>query len=166
MDTAQNPASLTSDSLELWFQRVYNEIAVVEQMLLKKEGFLFFKSHSYSEDELLQSPQMKRIDATIAQIENAVTQWMENKALSDERAKFYWQSRLELERRLGGMRVKIAERKPTFWEGIINTLLKFINFVMKHLPMLPAFIMQRLGLATGHQLLIQQALGSIDIDDV
>jgi hypothetical protein len=158
--------NLSPDNMELWFTVISNEIALVTSAINKKEGVFLFKKHVYSEDELMSSPSMQKIQSTIGTIENIFESWMANSAVTDERRKFYWDSRLAVERKLGELRALIIERKPTFWEQIVSTITRLIRFVMAHLPMLPDAVMKRLGISFSLQQKRLNRVLDIDPDEV
>lgn len=165
MNESQQTPTPSPDNLDLWFLSIFTEIDLVRATIAKKEGFIFEK-HTYSEEEVLSSPAMKKIEAMVAQIGNVFEGWVSSSAISDERRKFYWDSRLMVERKLGEVRALIIERRPTFWERLLNTITRFIKFVMTHLPMLPEYIMKRIGLDPNP---LQKRVGriiDIDPDDV
>jgi len=166
VDTPPPADTATPDKMELWFTVIFNEIALVTAAINKKEGAFLFKTHVYSEEELLSSPPMKKIQATIGTIENIFESWLANSAVNDEQRRFYWDNRLAVERKLGEVRALIIDRKPTFWEQIVLTIARFIRFVMTHMPMLPDYVISRLGINfSGQQKRLNRIL-DIDPDEV
>ena len=155
-----------ADSMDLWFLKIFNAINELQAKARQKEGFII-TSHVYSEQELLdEDGPFKRINELVTNIESTFTSWLENKAVSDERRKEFWTNRLLVERRLGETRAIIIERQPTIWERIRKTFEWFMNMVMTHLPMLPEFIMKRIGLSfSGHQKVISRVI-NIDPDKI
>lgn len=125
-----------TDGLEIWFQKIQNEINEIRAASEARDGFLFFKSHRYSVNELLEYPSFGKIHAFVGQIEAIVEGWKEAGTVSEDRLRFYYQRRHDIEEQIGQLKSDIILRKPTFWEAAANALAKFLLFILEKLPVI------------------------------
>lgn len=159
-----------TDSIDIWFQKIFNEIREIRAALDLKDGFAFFKKHAFSKDEILQFPQFKKIYALTGQVDDVVGRWQASGNIHDSRYRAYHESRMRVERELGDLRADIIARKPTFWENVIAALGALMNFIMDNLPLLPAIILDRLGYRqTAEQIMLnarrKRTAATLDNDD-
>lgn len=145
MDTV--PAVLPDPgAIKVWFAQIYGKIEEVRAAIFAKSGWLIFKTHTHSTDELLGDPTLESIRSLIGQIEHTVQLWKEAGAADPETVKFYYDNRILVEQKLSSLRAEIISRKPTFWEEILHTIGHLLQLVCKFLPALPAIFLQSLGI--------------------
>jgi hypothetical protein len=133
-------------SIKLWFTQIYGKIDELHAGIFAKRGVLFFKTHTHTQDDLLNHPLFDSIRALCGQIDNVVQHWIANNNADGELASFYYENRILVEQKLSSLRAEIVARKPTFWEALLHTLESLIRHVLNVLPVLPAVLMERLGI--------------------
>jgi len=133
-------------AIKIWFAQVYGKIDEVRAAIFAKSGWLIFKTHTHSTDELLNNPTLDAIRALLGQIDNTMQQWREANALESATAQFYTDNRVLVEQQLSSLRADIIQRKPTFWEDILHTIGHLLQLVKKFLPALPAILLRSLGI--------------------
>lgn len=140
------PNHHSDDNLEIWFVRINGTIDELYARIDMKDGFLIFKTHAYTQDELHSYPAFQKIESFLKTIDDIVERWIQNGQLSKSRSEYYEKNRIEVEKRLSNLRISIINRKPTAWENFLSSLDKFLKFVAKHLPALPKAVLERFGL--------------------
>jgi hypothetical protein len=133
-------------AIKIWFAQIYGKIDEVRAAIFATSGWLFFKTHTHSTDDLLNNPTLEAIHALCGQIDNVVQNWRQNGAADPELVQFYYDNRILAEQKLSDLRAEIIARKPTFWEQILQTLGHLLQLVRKLLPALPAMLLRGLGI--------------------
>lgn len=103
-------------------------------MAFQKKGFWIFQAHSFSVNELLESPQFAKIDAVVGKIGDDVENWIKNDQLSFFDKQFYWENRIILDDQVHQLRTEIIKRQPTWWEGFCNVFDYWLDLFMAKLP--------------------------------
>ncbi len=132
-------------AIKIWFAQVYGKIDEVRAAVFAKSGWLIFKTHTHSTDDLLSNPTLEAIRALLGQIDNMMQQWREANALDAATAQFYTDNRVVVEQKLSSLRADIIQRKPTFWEEVLQTIGHLLQLVRKFLPALPAILLRSIG---------------------
>jgi len=120
--------------MSLKFKKVYRELDSLKSKIYKKDGWFIFKTHKYSIEELLESPNHQRILSITKKIGDDIKNWKKNKNLSLDDEKAYFYNRDNIDDKLHETNILIEDRNPTFWENMKTPLIKFRNFVMENLP--------------------------------
>jgi hypothetical protein len=131
--------------VELWFERLLNEIRVLTAEVGHESGILFLKVHTLSEKQIEAHPSLERIRAMCGQIDELYERWRVSEAITADEYKLYSQKRIEVERALGTLRVRIIERKPTFLDLILRAFDATAEFIGQHMDRLGDNILNRLG---------------------
>lgn len=133
-------------AVKLWFAQIYGKIDELQAAIFAKQGMLLFKTHTHSQEELLNHPLLDQIRALCGQVDNVVQSWIANQTADPELSHFYYENRILLEQRLSSLRAEIVSRKPTFWEALLHTVESLMRHVLRLLPALPALLLERLGI--------------------
>lgn len=131
--------------ISLWFGRVTRELEQIESDISSKQGFLIFKSHTYSKTELRQHPSFRLTEALVDQIGHNVTLWEREGKLSGPERALYIKCRTEAEAKTSELRRQIAARKDTALEGITQ----FLRNIMDKLPDLIPLLLKGAGRMLG-----------------
>ena len=126
----------TNDVLvfERKFDFVFREIERVVVKIDKKKGFWFFKSHVYSESELLNSEHHRKIYAATEKIGDDATHWHKSGKLSKKGKNTYYRKKAHVEERLHEVNLEIELREPTWWENVKGAFEGFLNIVVNNMP--------------------------------
>ncbi|MGH9808113.1 MAG: hypothetical protein ACRD9W_12790 [Terriglobia bacterium] len=133
-------------AIKIWFAQIYGKIDEMNAAIFAKSGWLIFKTHAHSTDELLNDPTLESIRALCGQIDNVVHAWQQNSALDPQLVQFYYDNRILVEQKLSNLRMEIHSRKPTFWEEILQTLGHLLRLVQKLLPVLTSQLLKSFGI--------------------
>jgi hypothetical protein len=133
-------------AIKLWFAQIYGKIDEVHAAVFAQSGWLFFKTHTHATDALLNNPTLESIRALCGNIDNVVQAWQQAGTAPAEVVQFYYDNRILVEQRLSGLRAEIIQRKPTFWEAVMQTLGHLLQLVRKLLPALPGKLLRSLGI--------------------
>jgi|SRR5580698_7097715 hypothetical protein len=133
-------------ALQLWFVQIYGKIDELNAGIFAKHGVFIFKTHVFSQDELLDHPLLDDIRALCGQIDTIVQSWLANQNVDAKLASLYYENRILVEQRLSSLRAEIVARKPTFWEALLHTIEGLIRQVLKFLPALPPALLDKLGI--------------------
>lgn len=133
-------------AIKIWFAQVYGRIDEMHAAIFAKSGWLIFKTHTHSTDDLLNNPTLEGIRALCGQIDNVVNAWQQSGAADAQLVQFYYDNRILVEQKLSSLRAEIIARKPTFWEQILHTLAHLLQIVRKLLPALPNMFLRGLGI--------------------
>jgi hypothetical protein len=131
--------------VELWFEKLLNEIRVLAAEIDRESGILFLKTHTLSEQQIAAHPSLERIRAMCAQIDDLYERWRTNKTVTADEYKLYTQRRIEVEQELGKLRVRIIERRPTFLDLILRAFDALVEFLRRHMEQLGDNILNRIG---------------------
>ena len=121
------------DGLGKWFMRIETEIAKMRALSFEKEG-IFFQKHKYSAAQLKEHPIYDRISSFIGKVHDIVVNWQTNSSITEDRLKFYYAKKAEVERALNEVKSDIILRKPTFYERIQDFLDDILRFIEVRLP--------------------------------
>jgi hypothetical protein len=138
-------SKITEDNLKIWFQKIFAALDFIASHVDTKDGFLMFKTHTHSREELLQLPEFKQVEAVCGQIDDLVQGWLARGNFESERFVYYHDKRLEIESRIGVIKASIMRRKPTFWEGAMQFLREVLSFVTDHMHLLPHNLLVAIG---------------------
>jgi hypothetical protein len=120
--------------LERKFKIVHREIDFIKVKIHKKKGFLFFKSHVYTEQELLNSEHHNRIYAATVKIGDDATYWYKAGKLSDDGKNTYYNKKSQVETELHRVNLEIEQREPTWWENVRGAFEGFRRIVAANMP--------------------------------
>ena len=136
-----------SDSIlfERKFRKVHYEIDYLKGKIDRKTGFLFFKTHVYSIDELLQSEHHAKIYSLTEKIGDDAENWYRSGELSEAGREAYYQERSEIDHKLHQVNLEIQNREPTWWESVREPFTKFIRIVMNNMPDLVRTMLDRVA---------------------
>lgn len=129
-----------SDSFKAKFVKVHREIDVLDVKTDTKEG-IFFRNHTYTQDELLNSEHLEKVYSITGKIGDDVTNWHIRGKLSEEARNSYDWERTVTDNKLSVLKVKIAERKPTWWESFKSSVNSFVVLVMDNIPPLDGWLL-------------------------
>lgn len=119
-----------------YFKSAFEKInSKIDTLLYKKDemkGWWIFKAHKYSQQELFESNEYKTIHSLVLKIEDDIGHW--GKSLSIKDRAIYNTNRDLLEERLEYARYQIENREPTIWEKVKGFFIKFVKFIIEHLP--------------------------------
>jgi hypothetical protein len=162
---SQVPISTDGNALRVWFAQIYGKIDELHAAVFAQSGFMLFKTHNYTAEELLGHPLLESIHALCGQIDNVVQSWQANGAADADTVKLYYDNRILTEQRLSSLRAEIVARKPTAWEALLQTFEHLMSKALKLLPLLPAMLLERYCIPVGA---IQRHLSarSNELDDI
>lgn len=143
------PVTADASALRVWFAQIYGKIDELRAALFAQSGFMFFKTHNFTIDEMLSHPLLEGIHVLCAQIDNVVQSWQASDNADPDTVKCYYDNRILTEQRLSSLRAEIIARKPTKWEAILQTLEHLMRKALKLLPLLPAMLLERYGIPVG-----------------
>ncbi|QIZ72264.1 hypothetical protein [Oxynema aestuarii] len=124
------------NSLSNWFDLIFREIAVVQTQINQKNGFWIFQRHIYSQEELLKSPILNKIDAMTQNIGYNLQSWAQYGKLHKETQEFYIKKRDEVSSKLEKTHEMIAQRQPTWWEQSGAFFLGATQHILENLPLM------------------------------
>ena len=125
---------MSSRRMKSKFKKVYLEIDKIESKIFRKEGFLFFKSHVFSIEELLNSPEHQKIESITKKIGDDTLIWSKLGRLSQDEEEAYYDEKDKVDDELKRLNRKISEREPTWWEEVKTPLIKFVEIIASNLP--------------------------------
>lgn len=112
------------------FKKIYKEITSLSEKIDEKKGYLFFKSHVYSQDELLNSKHHDKIESISEKIGDDANNWAKNGELDETDRINYSDNKVKTERKLEDVNDLIEERKPTWWDGVKTQFAEFIKTII------------------------------------
>ncbi len=119
-----------------YFKSAFEKInSKIDTLLYKKDemkGWWIFKAHKYSQQELFESNEYKTIHSLVLKIEDDIGHWGNSLSIKDR--VIYNTNRDLLEERLEYARNQIENREPTTWEKVKGFFIKFVEFIIEHLP--------------------------------
>ena len=127
------------------FRKVHYEIDYLKGKIYRKSGFLFFQSHIYSIDALLQSEHHAKIYAITEKIGDDAENWYRSGELSETGREAYYRERGEVDDKLHQVNLEIQNREPTWWESVREPFTKFIRIVMNNMPDLVRTMLDRVA---------------------
>lgn len=127
------------------FRKVHYEIDYLQGKIYRKTGFLFFKSHVYSIDELLQSEHHSKIYAITEKIGDDAENWYRAGELSEAGREAYYQEREQVDHKLHQVNLEIQNREPTWWESVREPFTRFVRIVMNNMPDLVRTMLDRVA---------------------
>ncbi|GHU26270.1 hypothetical protein FACS1894164_17150 [Spirochaetia bacterium] len=122
--------------LKAAFLKINDNIDDLFEMKDQIKGFLIFKTHKYSVEQLLNSTQYRRIKSYIGKIEDDIQRWKQAGELTFSLRNTYNVNRDLLIDRLEDLEEAIENREPTWWESVQNFFIKILAFIAEHLPAL------------------------------
>jgi hypothetical protein len=135
----------TPGGVELWFEKLLNEIHVLGAEVEHESGILFLKTHTLSEKQIEAHPSLAKIRAMCGQIDDLYERWRSNESITADEYKLYTRKRVEVEREMGALRVRIMERKPTFLDAILRAFDAIVEYVREHMLQIGDNILERIG---------------------
>lgn len=117
-----------------FFRPAHREIDFLKVKIKKRSGLLIFKWHDYSIDELLRSEHHSKIDSITRKIGDDASNWYKRGELPESAKDIYEKCKYNLEEELHELNLKIAERKPTWFEQAKGTLQKFVEVIRENMP--------------------------------
>lgn len=131
------------------FRKVEREMEYIKVKIDKKQGFLFFKTHAFSIDELLNSEHHKKIYSITGKIGDDVNNWYKAGNLSEEGKKAYYDERENIEEDLHEINLLIENREPTWWEDFSESLKNFVHKIMRNMPYLTRTLLGKIASSIG-----------------
>jgi len=125
---------MSSDRIARKFTKVYREIEALENKIYQKKGFLFFKSHRYSIEDLLNSTHHQRIHSITSKIGDDIKNWYNSGKLTPDEEETYFDEREKVDLKLHEINLEIESREPTWWESVKEPYEKFLQIIMNNLP--------------------------------
>lgn len=116
------------------FKRVFNEVEYIRNKIHRKDGFLFFKSHTYTVDSLMNSEHHHKIDAITEKVGDDANNWYKSGKLSNVGRDHYYRKREEVGDELHSVNLEIQARKPTWWEQVKGAFTGFVEAIAKNMP--------------------------------
>lgn len=116
------------------FQPIFRELELVQQQIEQKKGWFIFKIHAWTQEELLNSEHISKINSISAKIGDDIENWEKNKQLSSIEKIIYHTNRDKVEKQLHATKLQIENRKETFWEQFAYSFGKVIPLIMDKLP--------------------------------
>jgi hypothetical protein len=110
------------------------EIEALEDKIYQKTGFLFFKSHKYSIEDLLNSVHHQRINSITSKIGDDIKNWYNSGKLTPDEEEVYFNERDNVDLKLHEINLEIENREPTWWEKVKEPCERFIRIIMSNLP--------------------------------
>jgi len=145
MSSTVNDRVIFEDKFERKFRKVHYEIDYLKNKIYRKTGFLFFKSHIYSIEELLQSEHHSKIYAITEKIGDDAENWYRSGNLSEEGRSAYYRERDEVDHKLHQVNLEIQNREPTWWESVKDPFTKFVRVIMNNMPDLVRTMLDRVA---------------------
>jgi hypothetical protein len=127
--------------LERKFNRAFREIDYIKTKIYKKQGFLFFKNHVYSVEELLNSEHHGKIYSVTEKIGDDAANWYRRGQLGPTGKELYEDKRNEIEIQLHQVNLEIMNRQPTWWEEVKGVFTRFVEMVIDNMPDLIAGVL-------------------------
>jgi hypothetical protein len=116
------------------FIKVYGEIDIIEIKTAKKTGFLFFKSHVYTINDLLNSEHHQKINSITEKIGDDIQGWFNLGKLDKEEEESYYTERINVDEALRKINKNIAMREPTWWEEVREPFHQFVEKISDNMP--------------------------------
>jgi hypothetical protein len=123
------------------FRKAFREIDYIKAKIHKKQGFLFFKNHVYSVEELLNSEHHGKIYSITEKIGDDAANWYKRGQLGSAGKELYEEKRDEIEVELHQVNLEIMNRQPTWWEEVKGVFTRFVEMVMDNMPDLIAGVL-------------------------
>ncbi len=125
------------------FKPVHHEIRALQDKVHLKDGWLIFKSHVYSLEELLRSPHHHKINALTRKIGDDAEHWYKVGEISEVGRGAYYSERANVRDRLNEVEQDIRMRRPTWWEGSRAVIAAFLERVSDNMPDLVRTLLER-----------------------
>jgi hypothetical protein len=116
------------------FKPVFHQIERIQVKIHKQEGFWFFRSHTYTIEELLNSEHHHKIFAMTEKIGDDASRWYKVGKLTEEGKNTYYEQRDSIDDQLHRVNLEIESREPTWWEKVKGAFGKFVEIVNNNLP--------------------------------
>ncbi len=116
------------------FRIVYYEIEYIRNKISLKKGIWPFKTHVYTQEELLNSEHHRRINTITEKIGSDVQFWYEQGKISPIEEQMYYSSRRKVDDELHSVNLLIINRQPTWWEEISEAFLGFKQRIWNNMP--------------------------------
>ena len=120
--------------IESKFRKVYIELESLEREIYRKSGFLFFKSHIHTIEELLDSPHHHKVFSITEKIGDDMKSWFNAGKLTTEEEEIYHFERDKTDDELHRINMNIKDREPTLWEEIKVPFVEFGTMILNNLP--------------------------------
>ncbi|RLA69661.1 MAG: hypothetical protein DRG30_09955 [Epsilonproteobacteria bacterium] len=120
--------------IESKFRKVHIELENLERKIYRKSGFLFFKSHIYTIEELMESPHHQKIFSITEKIGDDIENWFDAGKLTPKEESTYHTERDNIDEELHRIEMVIEDREPTWWEEIKGPIIEFNKRVLDNLP--------------------------------
>ncbi len=120
------------------FRQVEKRIERIDAKIEQKVGFLFFTTHKFSQQELLQSNEFTQIDMITRDIGQKIRGWRYQLKLTTAISRRYVEGRMQIDDRMEDLLQHIKHRKPTFWEELLRTVEVVADKLRTNMP--PLFV--------------------------
>lgn len=131
------------------FSKAEEELDALRVEIDLKKHYMFFGTHVYSKQELLNSPRVRKVHAITGKIGDDVLQWLANNALPDEGKDVYVKRRNRIQRRLRLIYNKIQSREPTWCEQWLGVFESMGRTIMVNLPTVAELVRRATRLLPG-----------------
>jgi hypothetical protein len=121
--------------LENGFDKISRELDSLEQKATAMCGFLFFRRHKFSAEDLMDSDQMERIKSIAGKIKDDVRRWEAAKKLQFRVKDFYNEKAAETQERVNNLNQMIQTRHPTLWERVGGFFRNLYRAIVERLPL-------------------------------
>lgn len=125
---------LSNKDFDKKFKPIFRELELLQLKIHKKQGWFIFKTHVWTQEELLKSEHIRKIISISEKIGDDIENWRKNKQLSLIEQRIYNKNREKVDNYLHTIRKDIEERPETFWEQLATSFGKVIPQIMNHLP--------------------------------
>lgn len=118
------------------FDKIEKEVNVIEGNIYVKEGFLWFKKHKYSKNDLLNSKNRAKIESWKVKLQEQVESQAKKDKISGNAVLKYLHRKKEAEQKINEVIQKIKERVPTRFDKLIASVNDFFTDLIESFPVL------------------------------
>ena len=127
--------------------------------MTQKTGFLIFKTHVYTQDELLRSEHHGMIYAITEKIGDDADNWYKAGKLSNAGRDAYYAHRERVEQDLHSVNKEIMQREATWWEKVGGVLTQFVGLIKHNMPDLVRHALARAAVILGLPAPLRKIIG-------
>lgn len=134
-------ANLNKNDINSWkrqfdrfFKPAYREIDFLKIEVNQQDGFMFFKWHKYTIEELLESKHHGKIDSVTRKIGDDVCILYKRGEIPEDYKEMYEDYKTEVDDKLHEVNKSICERQPTWLERARKSLTDFVEKIQKNMP--------------------------------
>lgn len=116
------------------FGKIEREVEALEKDIDIKQGFLWFKKHRYTQEELLNSKRVTYINSVMANLENHAKGLAKSNRISSNVTWEYNEQRKATEKHIKAIIRKIEERDPTKFDRYTSKIKSFLESLINRFP--------------------------------